>query len=98
MVCRVLRKRREHFWKLDQETWKWLVWSGFWLRQTLSRVRFKDGRELWVTKMEMSAHAIPITYQGRNGKQYVAIVAGGASALDDPAPAGAEALLVFAMN
>ncbi len=44
----------------------------------------------------MSAHAVPITYQGKDGKQYVAIVAAGASALDDPAPPGAEALVVFA--
>jgi len=50
-----------------------------------------------VTKLDMSAHAIPITYQGKNGKQYVAIVAGGASALDDPAPAGTEALVVYAL-
>ena len=57
----------------------------------------KTGKELWVTKLDMSAHAIPITYQGKNGKQYVAIVAGGASALDDPAPAGTEALMVYAL-
>jgi hypothetical protein len=46
----------------------------------------------------MSAHAVPITYQGRNGKQYVAIVAAGASALDDPSPPGAEALAVFTLR
>jgi quinoprotein glucose dehydrogenase len=57
----------------------------------------KTGKELWVTKLDMSAHAIPITYQGKNGKQYVAIVAGGASALDDPVPAGTEALMVYAL-
>jgi glucose dehydrogenase len=57
----------------------------------------KTGNELWVTRLDMSAHAVPITYQGRDGKQYVAITASGASALDDPAPAGAEALVVFAL-
>jgi quinoprotein glucose dehydrogenase len=57
----------------------------------------KTGKELWVTRLDMSAHAIPITYQGKNGKQYVAIVAGGASALDDPVPAGTEALMVYAL-
>jgi quinoprotein glucose dehydrogenase len=57
----------------------------------------KTGKELWVTKLEMSAHAVPITYQGRNGKQYVAITAAGASALDDPMPTGSEALVVFAL-
>jgi quinoprotein glucose dehydrogenase len=57
----------------------------------------KTGKELWVTKLDMSAHAVPITYQGKNGKQYVAITAAGASALDDPMPAGSEALVVFAL-
>jgi quinoprotein glucose dehydrogenase len=35
----------------------------------------KTGRELWMTKLERRGNADPITYQGRNGKQYVAIVA-----------------------
>jgi glucose dehydrogenase len=57
----------------------------------------KTGKELWVTRLEMSAHAVPVTYRGRNGKQYVAIAAAGASALDDPAPESAEALVAFAL-
>lgn len=55
------------------------------------------GRELWEARLKMNAHAVPITYQGRDGRQYVVVVAAGASALDDPAPAGAEALVVFAL-
>ena len=35
----------------------------------------KTGRELWVGKLERRGNADPLTYQGRNGKQYVAIVA-----------------------
>jgi quinoprotein glucose dehydrogenase len=35
----------------------------------------RSGKELWVTKLERRGNADPITYQGRNGKQYVAIVA-----------------------
>jgi quinoprotein glucose dehydrogenase len=35
----------------------------------------KSGRELWVAKLEAVGNANPISYQGRNGKQYVAIVA-----------------------
>jgi quinoprotein glucose dehydrogenase len=35
----------------------------------------KTGKPLWVTKLERRGNADPITYQGRNGKQYVAIVA-----------------------
>lgn len=57
----------------------------------------KTGKELWVTKLPLSAHAVPITFEGKNGKQYVAVVAAGFSALDDPAPAGSDALEVFAL-
>lgn len=35
----------------------------------------KTGKELWVTRLERRGNADPITYQGRGGKQYVAIVA-----------------------
>jgi len=35
----------------------------------------KSGKELWATKLERRGNADPITYQGRNGKQYVAVVA-----------------------
>jgi glucose dehydrogenase len=33
------------------------------------------GKELWVTKLAKTANANPMTYQGKNGKQYVAIMA-----------------------
>jgi quinoprotein glucose dehydrogenase len=35
------------------------------------------GRELWVTRLPASAHATPMTFQGKNGKQYVVVAAGG---------------------
>jgi quinoprotein glucose dehydrogenase len=35
----------------------------------------RNGRQLWVTKLERRGNANPITYLGRNGKQYVAVVA-----------------------
>jgi glucose dehydrogenase len=47
---------------------------------TDSKVRAFDsgtGRELWMTRLEASAAAHPITYMGRDGKQYVVIAAGG---------------------
>ena len=37
----------------------------------------RTGKELWTTKLVDAAKATPITYQGKNGKQYVAILAGG---------------------
>ena len=57
----------------------------------------RTGAELWVARLAMSAHAVPITYLGKDGKQYVAIVAAGASALDNPSPQGAEELVVFSL-
>ena len=35
----------------------------------------KTGKQLWVTTLARRGNADPITYQGRNGKQYVAVVA-----------------------
>ena len=57
----------------------------------------RTGEELWVTRLPMSAFAVPITYEGADGKQYVAVVAAAASALDDPAPDEAQRLVVFAL-
>jgi quinoprotein glucose dehydrogenase len=57
----------------------------------------RSGKELWVERLEMSAHAVPITYLGADGKQYVAVVAAGRSALDDAAPDGADALVAFGL-
>lgn len=37
----------------------------------------RTGKTLWTQMLEASAHTIPITYQGRNGKQYVVVEAFG---------------------
>jgi len=37
----------------------------------------KSGKLLWETKLEASGHTNPMTYQGRDGRQYVAIMATG---------------------
>jgi glucose dehydrogenase len=36
----------------------------------------RTGAELWSTSLEKNANANPMSYEGRGGKQYVAIVAG----------------------
>ena len=41
----------------------------------------ETGTLLWETTLEASAHATPMTYQGRDGRQYVAIAAGGGGIL-----------------
>jgi quinoprotein glucose dehydrogenase len=57
----------------------------------------RTGAELWVTELPLSAHAVPITYTAADGRQYVAIVAGGRLAIDDVAPPGAESLIAYAL-
>jgi quinoprotein glucose dehydrogenase len=43
----------------------------------------RTGAELWVTRLEGSAHATPITYRGaRSGKQFVVVAAGGGGQFD----------------
>ncbi len=44
----------------------------------------KTGKELWVTKLEKDGNSDPMTFEGKNGKQYVAIV-------------GADMLYVFSL-
>jgi quinoprotein glucose dehydrogenase len=37
----------------------------------------RTGKELWTEKIDASAHTVPITYKGRDGKQYVVVEAFG---------------------
>lgn len=55
----------------------------------------KTGALLWTHKLEASAHATPITFLGRDGRQYVALVATGGSFLDSPIDS--DGLVVFAL-
>ncbi len=63
-----------------------------------SRFRAFDtatGRELWTFRLGASAHATPISYRGRDGRQYVAVVSAGGSYLGSPGTA--SRLVVFAL-
>jgi glucose dehydrogenase len=53
-----------------------LVFIGATPDNRFRAVDSKTGRELWVTKIGKNANANPMSYQGKSGKQYVAIVAG----------------------
>jgi quinoprotein glucose dehydrogenase len=55
----------------------------------------RTGAELWSARLELSAHAVPITYLGADGKQYVAITAAGAAASDDPDPPERPMLVTY---
>lgn len=52
----------------------------------------RNGKELWKTKLEVPAHAIPSTYMGRDGKQYVVITDGGGGFLRSPT---SDAVIAF---
>jgi glucose dehydrogenase len=43
-----------------------------------------SGRLLWETRLEASGHATPMTFLGRDGRQYVVIAAGGDGLLQSP--------------
>jgi quinoprotein glucose dehydrogenase len=55
----------------------------------------KTGKELWTTKLDYSAHATPITWRGKDGRQYVGVVATGGSYL--ASPAGGDSLIAWAL-
>ncbi|HUQ53263.1 MAG TPA: quinoprotein glucose dehydrogenase, partial [Gammaproteobacteria bacterium] len=57
----------------------------------------RTGAELWVTELPLSAHAVPITYGGADGRQYVAIVAAGQLAIDDLGAGDAQSLIAYAL-
>jgi len=52
-----------------------LVFDGSTTDQRFRAYDSKTGKELWVTKIGKIANADPMTYEGKSGKQYVAIVA-----------------------
>ena len=55
----------------------------------------KTGKELWVTKIDAGAHSAPVTYLGKDGKQYVAVTATGGGFLGDRS--SADTVIAFAL-
>jgi quinoprotein glucose dehydrogenase len=63
----------------------------------------RNGKVLWEHEMQYAPMTVPVTYQGKDGRQYVAVIAAG-SGLGGPAargpdgkPANNESLVVFAL-
>jgi quinoprotein glucose dehydrogenase len=54
-----------------------LVFIGATKDQRFRAFDARNGQELWSAKLEAAAVATPMTYMGRNGRQYVVIAAGG---------------------
>ena len=60
----------------------------------------RTGAELWMTRLDATADTVPMTYLGRNGKQYVVIAAGGTNRfrmLAKTADETADVLIAFAL-
>lgn len=60
----------------------------------------RTGKELWMTRLDATGDTVPITYQGRNGKQYVVVAAGGTNRfrmLAHTADETADTLIAFAL-
>ncbi len=54
----------------------------------------RTGEELWSVKIDASGHATPMTYMGRDGRQYVVIAAGGGGFFGS---APSDAVVAFAL-
>ena len=55
----------------------------------------KTGKEVWVTRIDAGAHSAPITYWGKDGKQYVLVTATGGGFLGDKSRG--DAVIAFAL-
>jgi quinoprotein glucose dehydrogenase len=55
----------------------------------------KTGKELWAPKIDAGAHSAPITYIGKDGKQYVVITATGGGFISDTS--SADTVIAFAL-
>jgi mono/diheme cytochrome c family protein len=61
----------------------------------------RTGGELWVTKLDASGTTVPMTYLGRDGKQYVVVAAGGTNRfrmIAGTADQTSDALIAFALS
>uniref|UniRef100_Q028C8 Quinoprotein glucose dehydrogenase n=1 Tax=Solibacter usitatus (strain Ellin6076) TaxID=234267 RepID=Q028C8_SOLUE len=56
----------------------------------------KTGKELWTVKLPGAAEATPITYQGRDGRQYVVITATGGGFFNNPVTG--DSVIAFALD
>ena len=69
-----------------------LVFIGGTLDRQLHAYDITNGRELWHGDLPAGARALPMTYLGRDGKQYVVVAAGGTDVFGE-----ANALVAFSL-
>ena len=61
-----------------------LVFIGATIDGIFRAIDARNGKELWREKLDAPAHSIPSTYIGKDGRQYVAVPAGGGGFLRSP--------------
>jgi quinoprotein glucose dehydrogenase len=77
-----------------------LVFIGATLDAKFRAFDSRTGKELWTTAIDGSAITVPSTYQGRDGKQYVVIAAGGPArfrSIDATRGQDADTLIAFSL-
>jgi quinoprotein glucose dehydrogenase len=77
-----------------------LVFIGATLDARFRAFDSRTGAELWTTKLDAAAESVPVTYMGADGRQYVAIAAGGPGrfrSIDPTKSDGADTLIAFAL-
>jgi membrane-bound PQQ-dependent dehydrogenase (glucose/quinate/shikimate family) len=74
-----------------------LVFIGATVDRRFRAFDAKTGEELWSYRLPANAHANPMTFAGRDGRQYVVIAAGGGGFSRDLSRTVSDTLLAFAL-
>jgi membrane-bound PQQ-dependent dehydrogenase (glucose/quinate/shikimate family) len=74
-----------------------LVFIGATVDRRLRAFDAKTGEELWSYRLPANAHANPMTFAGRDGRQYVVIAAGGGGFSRDLSRTVSDTVLAFAL-
>ena len=64
-------------------------------RARLETIDAETGKEVWTTKIPGTASTGPVTYRGRDGRQYVAVVATGGN--NAGAPVTSDQVIAYAL-
>ena len=77
-----------------------LVFIGATLDSKFRAFDAATGKELWTTKLDATANTVPITYMGRDGKQYIVVAAGGPGrfrSIDPTKSQGGDSLIAYCL-
>ena len=61
-----------------------LIFIGATIDGIFRAIDARNGKDLWREKLDAPAHSIPSTYLGKDGRQYIAVPAGGGGFLRSP--------------